>query len=205
MGLSFDALQQRSADPAFDRMLSVSAALTPYFEEPQQAFVAHWKQLAAEGALVPTLQAFLDKPSPLHAPQLFIFEIENHRLRVRLQGTALVDRWGKDFTGQLLYEKASAKFREDSIANFLALVAMPCGCFMVDQLATDRGRISQAKIVLLPLSPKPGRPPLVVAYSTEIESLLWNERLTAKSVTVEAEWLDLGAGIPALPPRKPGR
>ncbi len=171
-------------------------------------FVDHWKQ-AEPGSRIPQLSRFLDRPSIAHAPHLFIFEVENGRLKVRLQGTGLVERWGRDFTGSVLYETKSERFREQSIDNFHKIINTPCGCYMVDHIQIAGGRMitrattgSRSRIVLLPLGSSKG-PPLVVAYSQEDGARAWDESFVSKQTTIEAHWIDLGAGVPCTPPSKP--
>ena len=173
-----------------------------------RSFVDHWKQIEP-GSLMPRLSRFLDRPSIAHAQHLFIFEVENGRLKVRLQGTGLVERWGRDFTGSVLYETKSARFREQSIDNFHKIINTPCGCYMVDHIQIAGGRMitraitgSCSRIVLLPLRSSKGSP-LVVAYSQEDGARAWDESFVSKQTTIEAQWIDLGAGIPCTPPNKP--
>ena len=181
----------------------------PHHDTLARSFVNHWKQVDP-GSPVPQLSRFLDRPSVAHAPHLFMFEVDGGRLKVRLQGTGLVERWGQDFTGRVLYEMKSENFREQSIHNFHKIIGTPCGCYMLDEIQIGGGRSlmpattsSRSRIVLLPLGSRHGRPPLVVAFSQEDGTRAWDQRFVRKQVTIEAHWIDLGGGIPSTPPAIP--
>ena len=63
-----------------------------------QGFFEHWKSLRKGDALVPLQKDFLDQPHPQFAPYLYIIEVAGRELIIRLMGTALVERGGRDRT-----------------------------------------------------------------------------------------------------------
>lgn len=165
------------------------------------AFLAHWKSLRGD-ALVPTVAAFIDRPSPLHAPYLFMATVNGDDLILRLIGTALVERWGRDLTGQRLYMSKSGDYRRAIAENFNRVVTQPCGCYAINEYMSGRQRYVAVKVLYLPLWDEAGRPPRVVGYSTETEKRSENELLVDRRRTVEANWIDLGAGVPSVPPNR---
>lgn len=165
------------------------------------AFFAHWQSLRA-GALVPTVAAFVDRPSPSHAPYLFMATVDGDDIIVRLEGTALVERWGRDITGQRLFATKSEEYRRAIAENFNRVIAHPCGCYALNEYMSGRQRYVAVHVLYLPLSDAPGRPARIVGYSTETEKRSDNELLVDRRRTVEAAWVDLGAGVPADPPNR---
>ena len=175
---------------------------TTTLDERCLVFREHWKSLRGSG-LVPTLENFLDHPEPTYAPYLFIIDVTPEGLRVRLQGTVLVERWARDYTGTILFLKKSPEFRKTSSHNFATLTAHPCALYTVDEFVSTNARLSKACTILLPLATQIGRAPTVVGYSHETEALRTDEKFIAKCNTRNATWLDLGTGIPPQPPELP--
>ena len=61
------------------------------------------------------------------------------------------------------------------------------------------------RVIYLPLASKPGRLPRVVGYFCELEPHLSIEILAERRSTMDASWIDIGAGVPANPPNLPGK
>jgi hypothetical protein len=167
------------------------------------SFLAHWKGLR-DGGLMPTAEAFLDHPSTIHAPWLFLVEIAPDTLFVRLEGTGLVSRWGRDLTGDRLFHHKSPDFVSKVAENFRAVVNQPCGYYALNQYQSVRGRSVRARVLYLPLQMRPDRNPRVVGYSVELQRRAFDdETLVDKRTIVAAEWIDVGAGVPAAQPHRP--
>jgi hypothetical protein len=167
------------------------------------SFLFHWKALRGD-ALVPTIEAFLDRPSPAHAPWLFMAEIRGDDLLIRLEGTGLVTRWGRDLTGDKLFRDRSPDYVRKVAENYRTVLEHPCGYYALNQYLSGRGRNVRVRVLYLPLMPKPGRQPRIVGYSVELQRRPFDdESLLASRTTVEAEWIDIGAGVPASAPNRP--
>jgi hypothetical protein len=171
--------------------------------EPSCAvLLAHWRLLRGDNP-VTRVEDFLDRPSPAHAPYCFMAEIEGPDILLRLVGTALVARWGRDLTGGVLYRDQSPAFVAAVRENFAAVLAQPCGCYALNEYVSGRGRNVLVKVLYLPLASRPGRRPRIVGYSIETERRYETEPLGTRRRTVSAQWVDLGAGTPAAPPNLP--
>ncbi len=168
------------------------------------SFLAHWMGLR-NGARVPTVEDFLDRVSPLHAPWLFMAEIRGPDLIIRLEGTGLVGRWGRDLTGERLFRDKSPAFVAQVAENFRTVLEHPCGYYALNHYQTGRGRNVRVRVLYLPLVAKPGRLPRIVGYSVELQRRPLDDEtsLSAARTTVEAEWIDIGAGLPAHQPNLP--
>ena len=168
------------------------------------SFLAHWKALRSGADLVPTIESFLDRPSPLHAPWLFMAEISGPDVIVRLEGTGLVGRWGRDLTGERLFREKSPAYVAQIADNFRNVLQQPCGCYALNHYQSGRGRNVRVRVLYLPLAAKAGRLPRIVGYSVELQRRPFDDVALANTRnTVEAEWIDVGGGIPAHAPNKP--
>ena len=168
------------------------------------AFFDHWKSLR-HGELVPTVENFLDRPSVQHAPQVFMVEVEGDTMIPRLHGTAIAARWSRDLTARKIHDDLDKGHLKELLANHRTVMAHPCGCYLLNEYVTASGGISRVRVIYLPLFSKPGRPPRVVGYTCELDSQLGDELFSDWHATMEAAWIDLGAGLPAFAPRLPGK
>ena len=176
------------------------AIATPsdYWAPEVGAFAAHWRSMC-DGALMPTSEHFLDHPSPAFAPCSYIVELTAAGAIVRYQGSELIRRWMRDFTGQELHDGRAPTFKTRSLANMRQLVSQPCGYLVRLSYSTSTGRKMASDLVQLPLAAKEGRAPRLVCFAhTDIERV-WQETVAKYVETHRGEWLDIGAGIPTTP------
>jgi hypothetical protein len=178
--------------------------LGTFWSEDCQAFMAHWARLREE-ALMPTTEAFLDHPMPDFAPNIYLVELVDGIARVRLQGSALDERWPAQLTGRDLHERLPVKVRERSLQNMHHIAAQPCGYLASNRYTTSLNRTIMAKLIQLPLAVQAGRPPRVVSLSTIPRRALSDEEMEEMVAAFRSEaltWIDLGAGVPSGPPRE---
>jgi hypothetical protein len=168
------------------------------------AFFEHWKALR-HGKLVPTVEDFLDRPSILHAPLVFMVEVSGDSLIPRLHGTGIVARWDRDLTARKMHDDRDKGYLKELLDNYRAVMAHPCGCYLLNEYSTASGGISRVRVIYLPLASKPGRPPRVVGYSCELDARFSDEPFSDRQGTMEAMWIDIGAGVPSFAPHLPGK
>lgn len=174
------------------------AAPSDYWAPEVCAFAAHWRAMR-EGALMPTSEHFLDHPSAAFAACTYIIEMTVAGAIVRYQGSELIRRWMRDFTGQELHDGRAPNFKTRSLANMCQLVAHPCGYLVRLSYSTSTGRKMASDLIQLPLAAKAGRAPRLVCFAhTDIERV-WQETVAKYVETHRGEWLDIGSGIPAAP------
>lgn len=174
----------------------------PIISPECRAFLAHWTALRKDG-LIPTTEDFLDHSRPELAPTTIIVELIDGDLLIRLEGGEVALRWGREATGRPIYAGRPQAFRAKIIDNVVRLLKHPCGCRMLNEYTTSAGRAVRSEAVLLPLAVKPGRPPRMALQSRELDRRHEMEAMTNRHNTVEAEWIDIGAGVPSAPPHRP--
>ena len=164
------------------------------------AFVAHWKTLRA-GAIMPTSAHFLDNPAAPFATNSYIAELTSEGAIVRYQGSDLVERWMRDFTGVELHQGRNPVFKAHSLSNMTCVANQPCGYLLQLSFSTSTGRKMGADLVQLPLSVKPGKPRRIVCFTQPNLEREWQETIAKYLETHRGEWIDLGAGVPDAPPQ----
>ncbi len=133
-------------------------------------------------------------------PSVFIHEIVNDRLLVRFMGTELVDRWRHDATGQEFGARLPPEERARLAKVSSILTSHPCGLLQRGVLGTSTGRDAAFEGILLPLAVNHDAPPRIVVFSTILDSLGREEHGSALASAGQRWWIDIGAGVPALPP-----
>ncbi len=169
--------------------------------EDCRGFFEHWQSLRLDGDIVPFHRDFLDNPNPKYAPFVHISEIsETGTMIVRLMGTGLVERWGKDKTGEAMGEGQPDSVREALYANTRQVILNPCGLRSEIELAASSGSEMLVEAITLPLIVEPGKPGRLVAYSGLMRKLKFGEHSERYTRLANVEWIDIGAGIPEDPP-----
>ena len=163
-------------------------------------FHAHWTSLRDEGTVVLRQSVFLDNPHPGFAPHLHIAEFRNGRLIFRLIGTKLVERWGRDKTGEVIGEGQPPEMQQSLYRNSWSAIAQPCGFRMNMKFAASTGAQFSVEAVVLPLSVKAGKPHRLVSYSEVVEKLQYGDQSQIYLGIPEVEWIDIGAGVPGQTP-----
>ena len=174
----------------------------PMFQSEEcRGFFEHWQSLCLDGQIVPSHRDFLDNPNPRYAPFVHISEISGTgTMIVRLMGTGLVERWGRDKTGEAMGEGQSEPVREALYANTRQVILNPCGLRSEIELAANSGSEMLVEAVTLPLIVEPGKPGRLVAYSGLMRKLQYGEHSERYKSLANVEWIDIGAGIPEHAP-----
>ncbi len=163
------------------------------------AFYTHW--LAQRGGeLMPTAARSLDDMLARLAPNIYIVEVTKEESLVRFQGTALVAGWGVDVTGKDVCAYRSPRLRQSVLTLMKEITRHPCGYYCRSVYTSAAGRNVIADIIRLPLSVQPGRPPRVINYKYESETLEPGDTSWVSYKNTYQGWIDIGAGVPAMPP-----
>ena len=138
-------------------------------------FLEHWKSLRNGSDATLRQSVFLDKPNPLYAPYLYIVEIGDSDLIVRLMGTKLVERWGRDKTGESLGAGQPPNIQKAFFENARLAAPVPSGFRIVVEFAASNGSQMLVEAAALPLEVKAGRPVRMVAFSEILDTLKYGE------------------------------
>jgi hypothetical protein len=171
-------------------------------EWPQHslAFIDFWESLRDGDALVPTSEAFLDSSAASFMATVYMGEVTPAGVIVRFHGTELVRRFGRDLTGLEIHAGRGERMKRRSLANVKHMIERPCGLMSRWMYATEKDRLIFATTVILPLTPKPGRPPRIVCHSLADEVADYSVVKEGYFATDKTMWIDIGAGMPAEQP-----
>lgn len=166
-----------------------------------QAFVDHWRSLPKDpGQVAPLASTYLDRAPPALMPSTFIHEIVGDELLIRFMGTQLVERWQRDDTGKIFGGHLNPEARARLLLVVKTIVEHPCGMLQHGIVTTTAARQVMFEAVLLPLRAGDGCPPRVVVYSAFLDRLERKEHGGRFVAAGERCWLDIGAGLPSIPP-----
>ncbi|MEQ9446132.1 MAG: hypothetical protein RJS98_11240 [Rhodospirillaceae bacterium] len=164
-------------------------------------FLEHWQSLCSDGQMIPTHANFLDHPHPSYAPFVHISEMsEDGTMIVRLMGTGLVERWGKDKTGEAMGADQPDAIRQALYNNTRQVISTPCGLRTEIELAASSGSEMVIEAITLPLGVAPGKPKRLVAFSALMRTLEYGEHSKRYKSLSNVEWINIGAGVPDQPP-----
>lgn len=163
------------------------------------AFLDYWRLLRG-GDRLPTSERFLGQPSPRFASNCYIVELTEQGAMVRYQGTALAERWMRDFTGLELHDRRDPVFKARSLENLSNIVKQPCGYLVRISFSTSTGRKLHSELIQLPLAVKGDRARRIVCFSHSEIGRGWQERVARYIESHRMDWIDIGAGVPVAPP-----
>ncbi|WP_421784075.1 PAS domain-containing protein [Kiloniella litopenaei] len=173
-------------------------------------FYDYWQGLErAEGFDMPNRSSFRPEDIPSLLPNIIIYElISRDNIKIRLQGTAINERFGHDMTGANYLDYVADDRRQVASDAFWLMAQHPCGICAVLEHALSSGRNVSVESIGFPLrndiptldGSEPN--PIIVYQSNEIEDLKpfefkSNERLELILV-VERQIIDLGKGAPTF-------
>ncbi|MDX2141760.1 MAG: PAS domain-containing protein [Rhodospirillaceae bacterium] len=166
-----------------------------------RAFFDHWRHLPrGPGGFAPLASAYLDHAPPALMPSTFIHEIVDDGLLIRFMGTQLVERWQRDDTGKVFGGHLDQEARARLVTVAKTIVEHPCGMLQHGIVTTTAARRVMFEAVLLPLRADADHPPRVVIYSAFLDRLARKEHGGKFAAAGERCWLDIGAGVPSIPP-----
>lgn len=174
-------------------------SMTPSFRSEEcQGFLNHWLSLRADGEMVTAQSVFLDNPHPSYAPFLHIADMMEDHLVFRLMGTQLVERWGRDKTGEMVGQDQPPVLRDALFKNGRQCAISLCGVRMEIEFASVNGAEMSIECIVLPLSLGPDKPMRLLSYSTVLRQLKHGDHSDHYLGLPVAEWIDIGAGVPEV-------
>lgn len=170
----------------------------PFRSEECRGFLAHWLSLRTDGEVVTQQSVFLDHPHPEYAPFLHIADVMEDYLVFRLMGTKLVERWGRDKTGEMVGQDQPEEMRMALFKNGRQCALSRCGIRMEIEFASVHGAEMSIECIVLPLSLEPPKPMRLLSYSAVLKNLKHGDHSDRYLGIPKADWIDLGAGVPDL-------
>jgi hypothetical protein len=120
--------------------------------------------------------------------------------RVRLAGTELERRWGRDLAGLSYAEVLSPQAVDVTHCEFEAICRQPCGSWSLRRLDFRSGRRMQTETLRLPLRARDGEVRLILTCNGELSPALRHDVDQPREIVTvfEQEFFDIGAGVPAF-------
>ncbi|MEQ8736533.1 MAG: PAS domain-containing protein [Rhodospirillaceae bacterium] len=164
-----------------------------------RAFLKHWESLR-DGGLLPSIQAFLENPAPEFQPNVMLTDIVGtSRMPIRLFGTALVDLFRSDQTGNDVLQAFTIPRSTSSFLELSkVLLAHPCGTYNMKTASTAKGKTIDIESISLPLQSGTSSPPCIVGFHRCISELDDDDYVYQLTGYTESSWIDIGAGVPAI-------
>ncbi|MEQ9145683.1 MAG: PAS domain-containing protein [Parvibaculaceae bacterium] len=123
----------------------------------------------------------------------------------RFSGTKICEFAGMELTGRPVRDVVQPELVEQVEADLNLILDTPCGfsCRTLTQAAS--GRRVDAEYVNLPLCGADDKPDRMVMHMAILETLGYGDLHMEVGELLEASWIDIGFGIPAVPPGSGGR
>lgn len=173
-------------------------AIHARFQPASQKLWAAWSALPRPG-IVPTRTSFDPCAIPSILPVISLIErMAPGEWRVRLAGTELERRWGRELSGLSYAEVLSSQAVDVTHCELDAICRQPCGSWSLRHLELQSGRRLQTETLRLPLRDKHGEVALIVSCNGELTPELMREPDQPREIITvfEQQFFDIGAGIP---------
>lgn len=161
------------------------------------ALWAYWHQLPRR-ELVPDRRDFDPMALRPHLPMVGLLEHEAPGLwRMRVIGTELSKRSGRQMTGANYLDQLSERQRAAEDRRLAAALDRPCGLLGERDVVHATGLVYRSHILRLPLRDSADRVRLLIAVNEEARHSSAQAPAGAPPVTViDSRFVDLGAGVP---------
>ncbi|WP_254055028.1 PAS domain-containing protein [Kiloniella sp. EL199] len=173
-------------------------------------FYDYWRGLERkENSVLPNRSSFRPEDIPSLLPNIIVYElISRENIQIRLQGTAIDERFGQNLTGRNYLDYVADERRSTASDAFWLMALQPCGVVVVLEHTLSSGRLTAVEAVGFPFNndaptldgSKPN--PLIIYQSNEIDNIDFQkdrdeERLKLIRV-VERNMIDIGRGEPVF-------
>ncbi len=169
-----------------------------------QVFYEYWRDLERKGkSILPLRSSFVPEDIGLLLPNIIVYElISKTDIRIRLQGTAINERFGHDMTGGNYLDYVEESRREKASDAFWLMAEQPCGILAILGHALSSGRTITVESIGFPMKNDIGKNPIIIYQSNEIEAInplipKVDERLKLIFV-IERHIIDIGKGTPVF-------
>jgi hypothetical protein len=163
------------------------------------AFFKAWREICENGPLPHFRVAFVMSADII--PRLMILEATPEEKHIiRFMGTSRTEMWGVDLTGRdslgLMPHAVAAAARR----NLAAMWEHPCGLHHTAYYVTPSGREIEMENITVPVANDPGLPRRHLNFTEELATVAYSDPAGEVRAVIRRAWLDIGAGIPKMPP-----
>lgn len=162
----------------------------------------HWLDIAGAD-LVPHRDSLDPTRIPGALPNVVIHQIESaDRIMIRLAGTAFYDVYGRELTGTNYLDLVAPNRRAQAYDRIRTVVDHPCALFTELAFTARAGVFGRAESLGLPLIGRNGVIDTIIYVNERLPMDLnpFHPNPAIETVdTLQAEFLDLGAGVPTNP------
>ncbi len=153
------------------------ATQPPRLSPEAQAFLDNWRALRHGSGRIPPKTAFDPTRIPALLPQVVLYERRaRDDFHIRLIGTAVVERIGREATGANVLELIAAEAR-GLVAQILNRVLdAPCGHASVVEDVYPSGRRQQVEVIRLPLADADGTARFIVSLTQPLDVVGYADR-----------------------------
>jgi hypothetical protein len=185
-----DALQPGSTLPRFRRSADSSA------------FEAMWRGLPRTG-LVPDRDLFKPEKAKSFLRNLILIsapEPDSTELKIRLVGSGVHQRIGRDVTGEDYVKFMGEERRGVALLVIDRVFSWPCGFWQVAPVHYERGFSHYWEMTAFPLAGNEKNRPMLLGHVSPVDGLLpgtvTGDRAMHVGLAETFEYIDIGAGVP---------
>lgn len=197
-----DHVQYANAGPLPDPGRRAARLLATNFHSTSApALVLHWLEAAGQ-RLVPAKADLRAEEFGAAMSMMVIFEYpDRETVRFRLAGSYFRETHGRELTGTNFLDLMTPQDRAAARLRMVQMVERPCGLMVHNTGSYANGRSVIFKTFALPLTDEENR----CRYTIHVSEFDGDRPLPSEggvvSMGVEsAEWIDIGAGTPEVPP-----
>ena len=175
-------------------------SINPRLQPASQKLLAAWLRLPRTD-VVPSRRDFEPGEIASILPVISVIErVAADEWRLRLVGTEIERRWGRDLAGLSYAEMLSPQAVEVTHCEFDAICRQPCGSWSLRRLDLRSGRKLQTETLRLPMRARDGEVRLILSCNGELSpEIMYDIDEPREIVKVyEQEFFDIGAGVPSF-------
>ncbi|MFD2205911.1 PAS domain-containing protein [Kiloniella antarctica] len=167
-------------------------------------FFDYWQSLERKGgSVMPLKSSFVPEEVGHLLSHMIVYElISKDNIKIRLQGTAINERFGQDITGGNYLDYVEPERRDVASNAFWLMAEQPCGIIATLEHALSSGRKITVESIGFPFENDRGENPIIMYQSNEIEAynpiMYKNDGQLKLIFVVERHIIDIGKGAPSF-------
>ena len=192
--------------PSQDTLSKSITDQLPGFHPGCFEFLTYWDGLGKEG-LIPRRNQFRPEDIPRLLNDLILVElISDDEIKTRLAGASVIESFGFDPKGKNYLDYVAPERRQIASMNIWLTHKQPCGVWALTEQQYPEGKSVQSEMLGLPILGDANCGPLVLFLKHAVKRPKFLNRASypfAINHIIDLKFLDIGAGVPALPQKAP--